>query len=422
MKKKLLKISIFLVISLITIATGSVALAYKANLEQKGAFESIMKLAKNKFVVPTMIDVPIKFKSEKKRSVLVVNSSNEIVPATVIKKVNNSRLILTATDSFRSSNSNKMVDGNKKTFVEFPFIENGGKYTIFNNRVVLRSSVNGDEQIMHSEEKYTGGKNTSGNKRQNVVSIDIASNRVFRANSLVISFDKNIEKPTRIRIIAIKNDGSEQVLLPETFFNRNQINFPEANTNHYRIILHYIKPLRISEIKFYEKGAPQKIDNLVRFVAQPGEAYNIYYNADKYVNTKVKELPNFFTNQTVKLVNNRMIIVNPLYKKGDLDNDGIVDGKDNCINVVNPDQIDKDGNGVGDACEDFDYDGILNANDNCPRIANRMQKDRDFDGIGDKCDNTESRFMERNSWIVYVVLAFVFFTIIGLMIKVIKQR
>lgn len=35
----------------------------------------------------------------------------------------------------------------------------------------------------------------------------------------------------------------------------------------------------------------------------------------------------------------------------DLDNDGVPDGQDNCVNVPNPDQADANHNGVGDACE-----------------------------------------------------------------------
>jgi len=35
----------------------------------------------------------------------------------------------------------------------------------------------------------------------------------------------------------------------------------------------------------------------------------------------------------------------------DIDNDGILDNFDNCISIANPDQIDANNNGVGDACE-----------------------------------------------------------------------
>ena len=71
----------------------------------------------------------------------------------------------------------------------------------------------------------------------------------------------------------------------------------------------------------------------------------------------------------------------------DDDNDGILDGVDNCQFTANPDQKDTDGDGIGDACSnDFDGDGKPNTTDNCPMIPNPDQKDTDVDGIGDACD------------------------------------
>jgi hypothetical protein len=58
----------------------------------------------------------------------------------------------------------------------------------------------------------------------------------------------------------------------------------------------------------------------------------------------------------------------------DLDGDGILDSSDNCVMVVNIDQLDSDGDGVGDAC------------DNCSVIANSDQRDTDGDGFGNRCD------------------------------------
>src|SRR5437867_560778 len=61
---------------------------------------------------------------------------------------------------------------------------------------------------------------------------------------------------------------------------------------------------------------------------------------------------------------------------------------DNCQFVYNPNQADKDGDAVGDACDsDMDNDGIANTSDNCPLKANASQADADADGVGDACDN-----------------------------------
>ncbi|MHC5109207.1 MAG: InlB B-repeat-containing protein [Planctomycetota bacterium] len=84
----------------------------------------------------------------------------------------------------------------------------------------------------------------------------------------------------------------------------------------------------------------------------------------------------------------------------DTDNDQLADCEDNCVGTSNVDQLDADGDGLGDACDsDDDNDGIVDANDDCPgspvgtsvgtdgcEIVDPDVPDADDDGVPDEDD------------------------------------
>ena len=93
------------------------------------------------------------------------------------------------------------------------------------------------------------------------------------------------------------------------------------------------------------------------------------------------------------------------------DNDGVAQCNDNCPGQDNPDQLDTDGDLLGDACDpcplgkdvlpepcgcdkpDIDSDTVLDCLDNCPTVANTDQLDVNNNGKGDVCDIKEECFI-----------------------------
>ena len=85
----------------------------------------------------------------------------------------------------------------------------------------------------------------------------------------------------------------------------------------------------------------------------------------------------------------------------DLDGDGAGDTCDNCPLLPNPGQEDSDGDGIGDICDncptapnpdqlDEDADFLGDACDNCPSAVNASQSDVDGDGVGDACGDEDA--------------------------------
>jgi len=103
-----------------------------------------------------------------------------------------------------------------------------------------------------------------------------------------------------------------------------------------------------------------------------------------------------------------MSIRDMIDRADDSDGDSVPDDFDNCIGTANYEQIDRNGDGIGDECEDGegpeeedpdgdnDEDGVPNIADNCKDIENPEQEDFDEDNIGDVCDACPLYFDETN--------------------------
>ena len=106
----------------------------------------------------------------------------------------------------------------------------------------------------------------------------------------------------------------------------------------------------------------------------PGDANkdNIYEVEIEYINTAdgQPDVPISVTQRNIRVPEGKSEAIElqsqPVLPTDDNDGDGIVDILDNSPLVSNPDQTDIDGDGVGDATDDFDHDGVWNPFDICP--------------------------------------------------------
>ena len=98
--------------------------------------------------------------------------------------------------------------------------------------------------------------------------------------------------------------------------------------------------------------------------------------------------------------------IDALALQDDPDLDGVPTRVDNCPDHHNPDQVDADANGHGEACDDRDGDGIENSLDPCPIFAEHSDLDANENGVDDACDVSQpllltlTRFATEAPWLL----------------------
>jgi hypothetical protein len=227
--------------------------------------------------------------------------------------------------------------------------------------------------------------------------------------------------PTHVDVFAMV-DGNYKLVLAKTNMSQSTIRFPETTATSWRVTFYYAQPLRINELRLVQNNPDVNSQQAIRFLAQPNGVYGIYFDPDRKVSVKTSEAGNLSMNEDVLLWPQVVNASNPYYEEADVDQDGIRDYIDNCVSIFNPDQIDVNKNGRGDACDDFDKDNISNDQDNCPNNPNYNQRDIDGDGLGDVCDTEESRVTEKYKWIPWLGIVFALAVVIVLFVITLKSK
>ncbi|MDO8742603.1 MAG: thrombospondin type 3 repeat-containing protein [bacterium] len=252
------------------------------------------------------------------------------------------------------------------------------------------------------------------------VQIVLTGNSPITSSALTTLLDANVSLPNSVEIRALVN-GQDRIVVANKRMDQYTIRFPQTTSNRWTVTFLYGQPLRISELKLQQDNASRTSMRTVRFLAQPGHSYRVYFDPDRSVTIPTREAGNISSAKDVFHAINFPTLNNPAYTIADIDNDGVPDVRDSCVSVANADQQDLNNNGRGDVCDDFDQDGVINSKDNCPNNPNIDQMDTDGDGIGDACDAQESRLTERYAWLPWLGIGFAGLVLIALFILTAKS-
>lgn len=330
------------------------------------AFQKYKDISAPAIKVPTVAEVPFANDFSNRFDFAVLDTeSNMPQPYLFMESLHAARTSMLVSVQGGGTGGNEMLDGDTRTFTEFALPQSGQGQT----RLVLTSA------------------------------------KPMTLSGMTFLLDQYVALPTSIEIRANTEHG-EKIVLARSQMYSSSLSFPKTTAKEWTVSFIYGQMLRITEIVLNDETAGMVSSRMLRFLAQPKHNYRIYFDADRSVPMHVGEAGNLISNIGVLRLADALTQANTGYVLADTDSDGMPDLHDNCVSTANADQMDVDGNGRGDACDDFDKDGIINSVDNCPNDPNYNQADIDGDKIGDVCDKDESRITEKYPWLPMAGIGF----------------
>lgn len=280
----------------------------------------------------------------------------------------------------------------------------------------------GDGALLTDDTRGSGITFPLPESRTGLATLLITPESETTLSGVTLTFGRNVTPPTHIEIRGRDASARETILLSRTKFTGASVYFIPTKVSELLVYLEYGQPLEVTELRITEENPPMKTLRAVRFLAQPGVPYTLFMNPDSAVSVPYQDESNLMGNTGVRVMTNVTTSENALFVPRDGDGDTVPNVSDNCPLIANPDQLDVDGNRIGDVCDDYDKDGYINDKDNCVSVANADQADTDNDGEGDACDTYENRFTERLPWVPWAGMGLAGLVLVGLFVTVLRQQ